>query len=533
MRNIFSSEYGVFIEKEGNDKFIVSDNVGILGIKRKVVEGGENEFVVQVELRNIGEEDVLVKSMVVAEFLLTGKVEKVLENGWGQSSFSGYRTQVKETKRKRIILKRDQNSNSFMKNFGYLEGSMVNEWFTQVVFSEKNCVFGAVTSADQFTQIYLKEGKDGLKVRITCQLDDYRLKPDEKLVSEKIALVWGRKAKETLEDYADLIAKYSKTRSVKTPPVGLCCAYYFQGNIVSEEYLRSQLRSLTLFPGKTGLKYVEIDAGYCTWGDWLEINNSFPSGMKVMVNEIRKMGLKAGIWCAPYVADPKSNLYKQHPDWFLRNKSGREIEGRLSSPLDLLPQFSLKVLDPTLPEVQKYIRKVVKQFMDWGFEMLKIDFTYPVCFSDRYFLPVTRAQALRMGYEVIRSTAGERIHLMSAISQLSPLVGVVDSARVGIDTLNPYVSKIPFFGKMINGYMFKESMRNNSARLFLNGKVWINDADCFVGRGHAGLSKSQMSEQFDFLKKYKGSIWIGDSFKTMTKSNLDKYIDLFRKRWGK
>jgi len=66
MRNIFSSEYGVFIEKEGNDKFIVSDNVGILGIKRKVVEGGENEFVVQVELRNIGEEDVLVKSMVVA-----------------------------------------------------------------------------------------------------------------------------------------------------------------------------------------------------------------------------------------------------------------------------------------------------------------------------------------------------------------------------------------------------------------------------------------------------------------------------------
>ncbi|HCQ31075.1 TPA: hypothetical protein DIU27_01665 [Candidatus Collierbacteria bacterium] len=533
MKNIFSSEYGVYLEAEGKNIFVASGRGGTIGVSRSVIEKKENEIVMQVELSNTGKEDILVKSIVVAEFLLIGKVEKVLENGWGQSSFSGYRTQINKTKRKIFVLKRDQNPNSFVKSFGYLEGSMVNEWFTQVVFSERSCVIGAVTSANQFTQIYLKENNKGLKVRITCQMDDLILKPGKKMVSEKIAFVWWRETRRTLENFADLIKKYSNTRSVENPPVGLCCAYYFQGNIVSEEYLRSQLRSLFLFLGKTDLKYVEIDAGYCTWGDWLEINNSFPSGMKVMVNEIRKMGLKAGIWFAPYVADPRSNLYKQHPDWFLRNKQGRAIEGRLSSPLDYLPQLSLKVLDPTHPEVQTYIRKVVKQFMDWGFEMLKIDFTYPVCFSNRYFLPVTRARALRMGFEVIRSVAGEKVFLMSAISQLSPLVGVVDSARVGIDTLNPYVSKIPIFGKMINGYMFKESMRNNSARLFLNGKVWINDADCFVGRKGAGLSHSQVDEQFEFMKKYKGAVWVGDSFKTMTKSNLDRYTDLFKKKLRK
>jgi len=275
---------------------------------------------------------------------------------------------------------------------------------------------------------------------------------------------------------------------------------------------------------------VEIDAGYCVWGDWLEINESFPLGMKSVVKEVRKAGLKAGLWFAPYVASSKSRVYLEHPEWFLRDDSGRELSGRQSSPLDFLPQLLLKVLDPTHPEVRSYIKKVVKQMLDWGFEMLKIDFTYPVCFSGNYFLPVTRAQALRMGYETIRNAAGKKTHLMSAITQLSPLVGIVDSARVGIDTINPYVSKFPVVGKMINNYMFRESMRNSSARLFLNGKVWINDADCFVGRRGSGLTGTQVGEQFDFIKKFRGSVWIGDSLKTMTKDNLDKYIDLFKKK---
>jgi alpha-galactosidase len=262
----------------------------------------------------------------------------------------------------------------------------------------------------------------------------------------------------------------------------------------------------------------------------LEINESFPSGMKAMVEEIRKKGFKAGIWFAPFVATSKSRVYFEHKDWFLKSESGRLLEGRQSSPVDFLPALSLKVLDPTHPEVEIYIEKVVKKFLEWGFELIKIDFTYPVCFSNNYYLPMTRAQALRTGYRVIRKAAGDETHLMSAISQLSPLVGLVDSARVGIDTINPYVADIPVIGKIINNYMFKESMRNSSSRLFLNGKVWINDADCFVGRSRTGLSRSQISEQFDFIKNNRAAVWIGDSFKTMTKTNLDKYVDLFKRK---
>lgn len=530
MRSIIDSEFGVCVELGGKSKLVLEKNNEGLALKRILVEESEDRLVLQLEVTNNSKESCVVNTMLMADFDLPGKVEKVLENGWGQSSFSGYRPRIEKTKRRKFFLKRDQNPYSFKKSFGYIGNSMVNEWFTQLVFPEMCYVFGAVTTADQFAQIYLFDNKTSVKVRVTCQTDGLVLKPGVSVFSEKVAFVKDVEITQSLEEYADLIRKYSKTRSVKNPPVGLCCAYYYQGNVVSEEYLLDQIRSLSLFRGKTDLEFIEIDAEYCVWGDWLEVNGSFPSGMEIMVKEIRKIGLKAGIWFAPYVASPKSRVYKEHPDWFLKDEGGVEIEGRQSSPVDFLPSLSLKVLDPTHPEVQDYIKKVVKQFLKWGFEMMKIDFTYPVCFANRYYQPVTRAQALRKGYQTIREAAGEKTHLMSAISQLSPLVGEVDSARVGIDTINPYVSKIPFFGKMINNFMFKESMRNSCARLFLNGKVWINDADCFIGRPRTGLTKSQIGEQFDFLKKSKGAVWIGDSFKLMTKTNLDKYIDLFKKR---
>ncbi len=530
MRSFSDSRFGLFANINGVTKYIDSNNVEKIKVFRRMLEEGPEIFVFQAEVINESKEEVKINSIMVSEFLMDGKVESVLENGWGQSSFSGYRNKILRTKKNKFFLKRDQNPNSFLDDYGYMKNAMVNEWFTEVVFSDENVVIGAVTSADQFSQIYLRQEKEKLRVRVTCQLDGLILKPGEKVASEKIAFIKGRGLRENLDEYADLIVKYSEIKKTKSPPVGLCCAYYYQGNTVSEVYLQNQLKALSIFPKKSNLKYIQIDAGYCVWGDWLEINDSFPSGFESVVKEIEKAGLKAGIWLAPYVANSKSKIFAQHPEWFLKDKNGKYLEGRQSSPVDFMTSLSLRVLDPTHPEVQKYINKVIKLFIDWGFEMLKIDFTYPVCFSSSYYVPMTRAQALRTGYMTIRKAAGEDIHILSAITQLSPLVGVVDSARVGIDTINPYVSGLPVIGKLVNNFMFKESLRNSSSRIFLNGKVWVNDADCYVGRKGTGLTENQSSQLFDFIKASGGSVWIGDSFKNMTKATLDRYIDLLRKK---
>ena len=530
MKNIIDSDFGLFAKIAEVDVFVEHENKLGIEIKRELIDKNENTLVFQVSVTNNSNEPINVYAIEIGEFIFPGKAIKILENGWGHSSFSGYREKFVSSKRRRWFLKRDQNPFSFNSEYGYLKGSLISEWYTQIVQEDKNLVIGAVTTADQFSQIYMVQESSGLRVRVTCQVDGLQLKPGESLRSEKVVFVVDSEVGHGLYRLADDIKKYSKTRSVASPPVGLCSAYYYQGNVVSEEYLEAQIRALSMFPKRSGLKYIEIDAGYSVWGDWLEINSSFPNGLLKMADKIKKLGYKPGIWLAPLVADPKSKLYKDHSEWFLRDDEGSVVEGRQSTPVDFLPGLSLKVLDPTHPGAQKYLTKVIKQFVAWGFELIKADFTSGVCFSTNYVHPMTRAQALRLGYQTVRAAAGENVHILSGITQLSPLVGVVDSVRVGVDTINPFVQKMPVIGKEVNNYMFKENMRNSVARLFLNGKVWINDTDCFVGRLGTGLTASQEDEQYKFMRKYKGSVWIGDSLKTMMKSNLEQYINLFNRK---
>ncbi|EKD57273.1 MAG: hypothetical protein ACD_57C00355G0001, partial [uncultured bacterium] len=149
----------------------------------------ENIRILQLKITNKSDKDITINSLLIQEYVISDfNIKEVLENGWQQCSFSGYRKGIKPTKRKRLFLVRDQNPFSFKKEFGYLEGSMVNEWYTQLVGNNKSIAIGAITTKNQFTQIYLRqEGKD-IRVRITCQLDGVILRPGRKISSEKIVI---------------------------------------------------------------------------------------------------------------------------------------------------------------------------------------------------------------------------------------------------------------------------------------------------------------------------------------------------------
>ncbi len=321
-----------------------------------------------------------------------------------------------------------------------------------------------------------------------------------------------------------MLKSYATIETLPEPVKGLCCSYYFQGNKVDESYIKQQLLAIDRLPCTIGLELIQIDAGYATWGDWLDTSKRFPSGMKSIVSEINKRGLKAGIWIAPFVASPHSKLFKEHPDWFVKDAQGRYVPARLTCPFDFLPKLVFRVLDITKPAVQRYIAEVINQFVEWGFEYIKTDFTYPICFSTNYELPMTRAQALRLGFEVINKASRGQAHIQSCISQLSPLVGLVDYARTGADTVNPYVCFLPFIRKQVNGLLLSSNLQNGEARQFLNGKIWINDADCLVCRPKTGLSTELIDRQFKFITNYQGSIWVGDNLINLRWNKYEKYL---------
>jgi len=84
-------------------------------------------------------------------------------------------------------------------------------------------------------------------------------------------------------------------------------------------------------------------------GDWKPALNKFPDGMKNFIKKIKEKGLKFGIWIEPEMVNPKSNLYKKHPDWCYHFKGRKRIEMRHQL-----------VLNITRNDVKEYIKNVLK-----------------------------------------------------------------------------------------------------------------------------------------------------------------------------
>lgn len=50
-------------------------------------------------------------------------------------------------------------------------------------------------------------------------------------------------------------------------------------------------------------------------GDWFVNEEKLPGGLKHLVDEVNRLGMKFGIWMEPEMISPDSDLYRAHPDW--------------------------------------------------------------------------------------------------------------------------------------------------------------------------------------------------------------------------
>ncbi len=79
-------------------------------------------------------------------------------------------------------------------------------------------------------------------------------------------------------------------------------------------------------------------------GDWFVNEDKLPGGLAPLVQRVRSLGLKFGIWFEPEMISPRSELFDRHPDWALHT------EGR---PLSVAR--SQYVLDMTRSDVRDWL----------------------------------------------------------------------------------------------------------------------------------------------------------------------------------
>ncbi|MBR1567862.1 MAG: alpha-galactosidase [Lachnospiraceae bacterium] len=126
------------------------------------------------------------------------------------------------------------------------------------------------------------------------------------------------------------------------------------------------------------------DADNSSLGDWFVYEKKLAGGLKHLVDEVNKLGLKFGIWFEPEMVSPDSELYKAHPDWAI------QVPGR---PLTLCREQY--VLDFSRKEVRDYIYDMIRKILDSAnIEYIKWDMNRQLTEVGSAYLPQNRQREL-------------------------------------------------------------------------------------------------------------------------------------------
>lgn len=136
-------------------------------------------------------------------------------------------------------------------------------------------------------------------------------------------------------------------------------------------------------------------------GDWLFSNSSFPEGLPALISEIKAAGLKVGMNLSPLLCSATSDVYRQHPEWILKDENNQPVTIKTESE-------SCYVLDAYDSGVQDYLQVFCYTVTtQWGVELLKFDHLSAAFAIARK--TKTRAQAVNDFLKMLRSSCPDTL----------------------------------------------------------------------------------------------------------------------------
>ncbi len=76
---------------------------------------------------------------------------------------------------------------------------------------------------------------------------------------------------------------------------------------------------------RMGMDVVTIDTGWATSYADNEVNRKkFPQGLEEIRDELERQGMRLGLWEPIDIVSPQSRVYREHPEWVMRDGDGKE-----------------------------------------------------------------------------------------------------------------------------------------------------------------------------------------------------------------
>lgn len=309
-----------------------------------------------------------------------------------------------------------------------------------------------------------------------------------------MVILKGENKSELLNEFGKRIQQNHPMKETKEFPVGWC-SWYWVGPNISE---RKIFKALKVIKEKTPeMKFIQIDDGFQPhMGDWLEVSRKFKHPMKKICNDIKAEGFEPAIWLAPFIASPKSRLFKEHPEYFVKDENGKPLcSDKVTFPgWRDAPWY---MLDGTHPGTREYIYKVVKTiYEEWNVKYFKLDANNwgALPFGVRYDNTKTSVEAYRMMMETIFEASNNDAFILGCNAPMWPSLGLVTGMRVTNDTFRD----TPTFAQIA-----KECFYRN----WMNNQLWLNDPDCLLIADAKPKIMNPAGKKAEATRKSKGEMY--------------------------
>ena len=323
----------------------------------------------------------------------------------------------------------------------------------------------AFTSCRRFNgQFYLRNSS----LQVVVDTERLELKGGEKWDLEEFTFQSG-KLGPVLAELADRLVKNHPPLRFKSPPTGWCSWYCFGPKVTAQQVLDNLDFIAKNVPQ---LKYIQVDDGYQpAMGDWLETGAAFGGNVQGVLKQIRERGFEPAIWVAPFIAEEKSHIFQEHPDWFVKDADGKPLRSDKVT-FGGWRRGPWYVLDGTHPEAQKHLERVFSTMRrDWGCTYFKLDANFwGAIHGGRFHDPhATRIEAYRRGMQAVLRGAGESF-ILGCNHPIWPSLGLIHGSRSSNDIKRSWDRVLG-------------TARQNLSRNWQNGSLWWNDPDAVVLTG--------------------------------------------------
>ena len=359
----------------------------------------------------------------------------------------------------------------------------------------------AFTSCRRFSgQFYLHDRS----LQVVVDTEGLELMPGETWELEEFTFQSGEDREQLLRNLAQRLATNHPRLRFASPPTGWCSWYCFGPRVTAQQVLDNLDFIAKQSPG---LKYIQIDDGYQpAMGDWLETGTAFGGNVQGVLKQIRDRGFEPAIWVAPFIAEEKSHLFEQHPDWFVKDSNDRPLRSDRVT-FGGWRHGPWYVLDGTHPEVQEHFAKLFRTMRrEWGCTYFKFDANFwGAIHGGKFHDPrATRIEAYRRGMQaILRGTADGFV--LGCNHPIWASLGLIHGSRSSNDIKRSWER-------------VETTARQNLQRNWQNGRLWWNDPDAVVLMGD--LPENEFRFHATAIYATGGMILSGDDLTKITAGRL-------------